>query len=177
MNLILVGARGSGKSAVARELTRMLEREAISTDVEIERRANASIKDYVGANGWKAFRILESEVVRDLAVQENIVLDTGGGVVARAENIAMLRANGIVFWLKASVETLAARIKPDTNRPSLTGEKNFIDEIAGILVEREPLYTSAAHYAVVTENRTVPDIAREIAGIFAAALPTDQPKS
>ena len=158
--------RGSGKSAVAEALAHALKRTVVSTDAEIERRAGCSIKDFVEQNRWDAFRKLESEVVRDLAGDGDRILDTGGGVVLRQANVEALRAHGRVFWLQAPVAVLAARIKGDHRRPSLTGAKSSVDEIAEVLAARAPLYAAAAHHVINTEDRAPDAIAVGIAALF-----------
>ncbi|HRI88163.1 MAG TPA: shikimate kinase [Candidatus Hydrogenedentes bacterium] len=163
MNVVLIGARGTGKSAVAKELAAILKRDAISSDAEIVRRIGMPIKDYVDAHGWDAFRAVESEVVAELSARDGIVIDTGGGAVTRPQNIEALRSNGTIFWLQASVETILSRIQHDTNRPSLTGTKSFTEEIAEVLAARTPLYTQAAHHTVTTDARTPRQIAENIA--------------
>lgn len=165
MNVVLVGSRGSGKSAVAKSLARVLARETVSTDTEVQRRAGCSIAEFVSREGWDSFRDLEEEVVRDIAAQKDLIIDTGGGVVLRQANVDALRANGCVFWLQAPIPVLAARIKDDTSRPSLTGTKSAVDELAEVLAARAPLYSAAAHYRIETDGQTPDEIADRIAQI------------
>jgi shikimate kinase len=162
MNVVLVGYRGTGKSAVAQVLARELGLRVVSLDAELQRRAGKSIPEIVQAVGWPGFRDLEEEMVRTFAAQDGQVIDCGGGVIEREANFAVLRAAGPVFWLQASVPTVVARIQGDTQRPSLTGAKSFTDEVAEVLERRTPLYQRIAHHAVDTDGRTVEDIAGEI---------------
>jgi shikimate kinase len=161
-NIVLIGARGSGKSAVSRELSRLTGRSAYSTDEEIVARAGSSIKNFVEAKGWDAFRDLESEVVREISTRDSLIIDTGGGAILRQENVDALRAGGHVFWLRAPAAVLADRIKDDTQRPSLTGRKSFVDEIEEVLAARTPLYTAAAHDIIDVETMTPIQIAENI---------------
>lgn len=162
----MIGARGSGKSAVARELSRLTGRSAYSTDEEIVLHAGSSIKDFVAANGWDAFRDLESEIVREISTRDSLIIDTGGGAILRQENVDALRSNGHVFWLRAPVAVLADRIKDDTKRPSLTGTKSFVEEIEEVLAVRTPLYTAAAHDIVDVEAKSPIQIAENILELF-----------
>lgn len=167
VNLVLIGYRGTGKSQLAKLLSQRLGMETLSTDAEIVRRAGCSIPDYVAANGWDKFRDLEVEVVRDASAQKRVILDTGGGAILRAENVAALKADGALFWLTASIETIVSRIQTDANRPSLTG-KSFTDEVAEVLAERTPIYAAAADFIVSTDGRSPEDCAQEIASLFKA---------
>jgi shikimate kinase len=158
-NLVLIGYRGTGKSTVAAILAERLGRGVISTDEEIVRRAGAPIPRIVEEHGWDWFRDLESAVVRDVAAGTGKILDCGGGAILREENRRALREKGVVVWLRASVDTIADRIRTDDQRPSLTGQKSFVDEIADVLEEREPVYREACHVEIDTENRSPAEIA------------------
>jgi shikimate kinase len=162
MNIVLIGYRGTGKSSVARILAARLGRELISTDKEIVQRAGRSVPEIVSQNGWEYFRDLESEVCREFADRDQLVIDTGGGAMLRSQNVEMLKRNGKLFWLTASVETIASRIGGDTQRPSLTGTKTFLEEIEDVLRERTPRYHAAADYIIPTEGQSVDQLAQVI---------------
>jgi shikimate kinase len=162
MNVVLIGYRGTGKSSVARIVAQRLGRKVLSTDAEVVRRANCTIPDIVEAHGWEHFRNLESEVCREVAKKDELIVDTGGGAILRPENVANLKANGKVFWLTAEVDTIASRIGTDTGRPSLTGTQTFIEEIEHVLQERLPKYHAAADHRIPTDGRTLDEIADDI---------------
>jgi shikimate kinase len=166
MNVVLVGYRGTGKSAVGSLLARQLGLRAVSLDAELQRRAGKSIPDIVQEVGWPGFRDLEEQVVATFAAQDGQVLDCGGGVIEREANFERLRAAGPVVWLKARTETIVRRIQGDTQRPSLTGAKSFTDEVDEVVQRRTPLYRRVAHHEVDTDGRTVEDIAAEVAGLI-----------
>lgn len=144
MNLVLIGYRGTGKSTVAKLLAKNLGMATLGMDAEIVARAGMAINDLVAARGWDHFRDLETAVAQDFAARENIIIDCGGGVIVRQANADALKTTGRVYWLKASIDLIVERIGGATDRPSLTGEKSFIDEIAEVLAERTPLYAAAA---------------------------------
>ena len=155
MNIVLIGYRGTGKSAVGRLLAARLGRELLSTDAEIVKRAQRSIPEIVAQEGWEYFRDLESAICRELADRDGLVIDTGGGAILRAQNVEMLKKGGTVFWLTASVETIVKRIGGDNQRPSLTGSKSFVDEIQDVLRERTPKYQAAADHSIATDDRSI----------------------
>ena len=162
MNVVLIGYRGTGKSTVADLVASALGATPFHTDIEIERRVGMRIADYVEANGWDAFRNVESEIVRSAGRLDEAVIDTGGGVVTREENIAALRENGVVFWLQALPETIRARIGTSADRPSLTGDRSFTDEIESVLEARAPMYAAAANHVVQTDGRKPDEIAARV---------------
>jgi len=162
MNVVLVGYRGTGKSAVGQLLADRLGLRVVSLDAELQRLAGKSIPEIVQEVGWPGFRDLEEQVVATFAAQDGQVIDCGGGVIEREANFERLRAAGPVVWLKASTATIVRRIQGDTQRPSLTGAKSFTDEVEEVLQRRTPLYRRIAHYEVDTDGRTIQDIADEI---------------
>ena len=162
MNIVLIGYRGTGKSTVGKVLAARLRRPIVSTDKEIVRRAGSSIPEIVAAHGWDYFRDLESTVCQELAGQDNLVIDTGGGAILRQQNVDVFKTSGRLIWLTASVETIASRIGGDTQRPSLTGTKSHVEEIRDVLTERIPKYQAAADLTIATDGRSIDDLATTI---------------
>jgi shikimate kinase len=162
MNLVLIGYRGTGKSTVGNVLAARLGRTVVSTDAEVVKRAGQSISQIVAQYGWDHFRDIESGVCQALAERDGLVIDTGGGAILRSQNVEALKKTGTLFWLTASVETITKRIGGDTQRPSLTGTKSFVEEIQDVLRERTPKYQAAADHLVATDGRSVIQIVDEI---------------
>jgi len=162
MNIVLIGYRGTGKSTVGKNLAERLGRDLVSTDAEIIRRARLPVPDIVQRFGWDHFRDLESEVCRDLAGKDRLIIDTGGGAILRQQNVDCLKKNGVLIWLTAAVPTIAERIGGDTQRPSLTGAKSFTEEVEEVLQERQPKYKSAANHIIETDGRSVAEVVEAI---------------
>ncbi len=165
MNIVLIGYRGTGKSVVGELLSRKLSRETISMDVEIVKKAGMSIPEFVEQNGWPGFRDLETKVAQELAGRDNIIIDCGGGVIERPENIPALRKNGMIFWLQASVDVIVGRIAGGTERPALTEGKSFTEEVAEVLDRRTPMYSEAAQHTINTDDMTPEQVADSILAI------------
>ena len=166
MNIVLIGYRGTGKSEVGALLARRLGMAYIGMDAAIVKRAGMSVPEIVAKFGWPHFRDLESAEARELAGRDNLVIDTGGGVIERPENVEVLRQNARVIWLKASVATIVARIQGGIERPALTAGKSFTDEVAEVLERRTPLYRSAAHDAIDTDPLTPEQVTDRIVEIW-----------
>lgn len=162
--LSLIGYRGTGKSTVGKRLARRLHWDWVDADNEIERRAGRTIKDIFATDGEPLFRQMERDVIAELLQREHLVLSTGGGAILNAETRNDLRAAGSVFWLVASVDTIASRILQDattsSRRPNLT--TGGIQEIREVLAKREPLYAECAHVTVNTEGLRLAEIVDKI---------------
>jgi shikimate kinase len=164
-NLVLIGYRGTGKSEVAKLLGKRLGMEVVSLDAEIVRQ-EGPIPDIVAKHGWPHFRDIESEVTKRVAARDGIIIDSGGGVILRSENVETLRRNGKLIWLRASVPVIVKRIEGGTQRPALTEGKSFTDEVEDVLRERTPLYEAAAHAQVDTDRRDLEQVAEEVRRLF-----------
>jgi len=162
MNIVLIGYRGTGKSTVAAMLGQRLGQKVISTDEEIVKEAKQSIPQLIEQFGWDHFRGLETQMCQKLTGKDNLVIDTGGGLILKEENVRMLKKNGKIFWLTAEVSTIASRISGDTQRPSLSGTKTFVEEIEEILEIRKPHYQAAADHVIPTDQISPDQIADAI---------------
>jgi shikimate kinase len=162
VNIVLIGYRGAGKSTVAGLLASALRMPMVSLDQEIVRREGHRIPEIVAAHGWGYFRDLESRVVDDYAGRNGWVIDAGGGVILREENVRNLRRNGILVWLSAPPSVLIQRIRDDGERPALKEGKTFLEEVEEVLKERLPLYRSAAHWSIDVSASTPEEISTRI---------------
>jgi len=139
---------------IGRLLAKRLGMEYIGMDAAIVKRAGMPIPEIVEKQGWPGFRDMESAEARELAGRDNLIIDTGGGIIERPENIETLQKNALMFWLKARVETIVARIQGGTERPALTEGKTFTEEVAEVLERRVPKYKDAANYEIETDQLT-----------------------
>jgi shikimate kinase len=140
-----------------------------AVDAEVVERAGKGVPEIVKERGWDGFRDLESEVVREAARRRGCVVDTGGGVILRDENVERLRESGTIFWLRADVADIVSRIGGDDQRPSLTGTRTSTDEVQEVLAERTPRYASAAHHQVNTSLLSLEEAVDRIVTLFKTA--------
>lgn len=166
MNIILIGYRGTGKSHVGQLLGKRFGRKVVCIDEEIVKTAGMPIPEIIEKFGWSQFRDLETAEARKLGEMKQLIIDCGGGIIERAENIEILRQNGRLFWLQASVESIVARIKEDTQRPALVAGKTFTEEVAEVLQRRTPRYKAAAHHQINTDNKTPEQVCELIAELW-----------
>src|SRR5947209_6786761 len=139
--LFLIGARGSGKTAVAQILAQRLQCAACDADALLEVRAGKTIRQIFAEEGEAGFRERESAMLREIADRRNHVIATGGGVVLRPENRELLR-RGRVVWLHAAPAVLWQRMQADATtaerRPNLA--EGGIAEVEALLRARIALY-------------------------------------
>ncbi|MHB9097018.1 MAG: shikimate kinase [Syntrophales bacterium] len=165
MNIILMGFRCTGKTSAGRRLAEELGVPFTDTDELIERRTGRLIPRIVAEQGWLAFRALERDVIREFAGTDRGVIALGGGAVCDAENVELLKTNGIFVLLSACPEAITARMGKDAaqgaERPSLTGAPS-LDEIRAVMAEREPIYRRLADIVVDTTEIEADRVAEKI---------------
>lgn len=152
---------GAGKTAIGRELARLLGRNFIDTDQEIERRTGADIALIFEKEGEAGFRRRERELIEELTRRDNIVLATGGGAVLDPANRECLKSRGFVIYLQASVRAQSSRTARGRHRPLLAGEDRE-SRLQEIFRARAPLYEGLAELTVQTDAGRVPTLARQI---------------
>lgn len=152
---------GSGKTAVGKQLSRLLEMQFYDSDAEIERVTGVDIPFIFEKEGEAKFRERECEVIDALTQLNGIVLATGGGAILAAQNREHLQARGKVVYLRTSVEQQLDRTKHGRHRPLLnTGDPE--ERLRGLIATRAPLYESIATIVVSTDHRRVAVVAGEI---------------
>jgi shikimate kinase len=152
---------GAGKSAVGRQLAKMLHLSFVDSDDEIESRTGVDIPFIFEKEGEDGFRKREAKVIDDLSAMDGIVLATGGGAVVDPQNRSHLGARGFVVYLFTSVDQQVARTLKGRERPMLA--KGDSREILEDLMEyRDPLYRDIADLTVETDGRKVKAVAGEI---------------
>ena len=157
---------GTGKTAVGRELARLLHMRLIDIDTGIEEVAGMRIPDIFSRFGEAWFRDIETKVIRKYAALDHAVISTGGGAVLREENVEALRKNGIIFCLIASPDTILKRTDGNDDRPLLKSD-DPLRKIIELMHYRRPFYEKAG-IMIDTEDKSPLQVAEEIAGIYRA---------
>ena len=151
-HIILIGFMGCGKSTIGRILHRMLGDPLVDLDQLIEEKAGMAITDIFARRGEPFFRMLEAAVLQELAAPgPRKIVSTGGGIVTRRRNRALLRQLGFVVWLQAPVDAILERTRRNRDRPLLNTE-NPREKVEALLNQRIPLYENTAHLAIDTSN-------------------------
>jgi shikimate kinase len=160
-NLFLIGPMGAGKSAVGRQLARMLHLDFVDSDEEIENRTGVDIPFIFEKEGEEGFRKREVKMIDELSQRQGVVLATGGGAILDPDSRSHLGARGFVIYLFTTVQQQLDRTQRGRNRPLLeNGDKEGVLE--KLMTERDPLYREIADLTVETDGRRVQAVARDI---------------
>lgn len=162
--LWLIGMMGSGKTSVGRAVAASTRTRFIDLDAEVCDIVGMSIPEFWILHGEPAFRDVEEQVVGRMAGNPAVAA-AGGGVVIRPINVKRMRGSGLVIWLRAEPEVLAARLGSGNGRPLLE-EAGVEPTLVSLLKERADAYAAAAHHTVDTDGLSVDEVAEEVIGLW-----------
>lgn len=160
-NIFLIGFMGSGKSTIARELSKQLGVAQVEMDEMIVEEQGMPITEIFEKYGEEHFRDIETELVCRLQEKDGVVVSCGGGAVLREENRRIMKQSGCIVLLMAKPETILARVKHSTNRPVLNGHMN-VEYITELMERRRSCYEDAADVRVETDGKRIGEICEEI---------------
>jgi shikimate kinase len=123
--IYLVGFMAAGKTTVARALAKRLDWRAADVDELIEARERLSVADIFAKHGEAYFRAVERAVLVDQLQQRHVVVATGGGTFADAQNRAAINRDGVSVWLDVPLDLLVARMPADGRRPLAADRAGF----------------------------------------------------
>jgi shikimate kinase len=163
-NIILIGFMASGKTEIGRKLAEKLVWSFFDTDKRIEELAKKSIKHIFEQDGEDKFRELETQVSKELAIYEECVIATGGGIITREENIEALKEAGVVVFLKINSATVLRRVKDPTTRPLMnypTAEERR-EKVEELMAKRAALYENCADIVIEANDDNIEQNAERI---------------
>ena len=168
--IILIGYMGSGKSTIAKLLSKSMHYEFLDLDEIIEKEQNASVSAIFERKGEVYFRKLEHEVLkRILQSESNMVLSLGGGTPCFSNNQELLKQEDIdTIYLKTSTDKLYERLRTQkANRPLIANksEDEMKEFIAKHLFERS-FYYNQAKYIVTTDDKSPQETVLEIQSLL-----------
>jgi shikimate kinase len=157
MKVVLIGFMGSGKSTVARELASLLEVGVLDMDAVLEEDLKMTTADFFKEEGEENFRRYETGLAKQLAVESNAVIATGGGVVESSEAMQPLCENASVIYLYIDFQTSVGRVG-DTDRPLMKDK----DAALVLFNTRQKLYQKYATITIDARIKTPEQLAIEI---------------
>lgn len=149
--IFLIGPMGSGKTTVGRALAELLALEFVDIDQQIEARCGVEVDRIFEIEGEAGFRQRESDMLAELSGRPDTVLATGGGSVLNPDNRALMRRQGLVLWLRTSVDQQLERLERDRHRPLLRAPDRR-QRLLTLAAERDPLYAACADLVVDSCN-------------------------
>ncbi len=168
MNIVIVGAKASGKSTIGKELSKLLEIPYSETDDIIEsmyeketstKKTCKEIYDLIDENG---FRKKEEEAVEAISCSNWNIIICGGSTFMSQQNRNILRKNAIIVFCECDNNTLWHRIKK--NITSLHGLNKTImqESYKKDAVLKNEIYTPFADIIIDTSKKSPGELAEDL---------------
>ncbi|HCN70632.1 MAG TPA: transcriptional regulator [Pusillimonas sp.] len=109
--IALVGLRGAGKSSAGPLLARALEMPFVELNTLVAERAGMALSEVFSIYGQAGFRRLERDCLEQvIAHYPQVIIATGGGIVAEPATYELLLHSFLVCWLHATPEVHFQRV-------------------------------------------------------------------
>ncbi len=157
--VVLVGPPGSGKTATAAALAKLLGTTSRDTDEDVEATTGSRVGDLFVEHGEEHFRSLERLAVAAALDEHDGVLAVGGGAVLDPDTRDRLVGHIVVF-LDVGIKDAASRIGLNRDRPLLLGNPRA--QWIRLMEQRRPVYEEVASVTVGTDGLSPEQVADEI---------------
>ena len=142
----------AGKSSIGRVLSQHFKLDFYDLDEEIEKYAGMTNEEICRTSGEAEFRKIETHVTSMMANTEDAVIATGGGIVTKPENMALLKCEGsLVVYIHRDFYKLATTPRKVRDKRPVLREANF-QELFTLYKTRLPLYKKYADIEVRNDN-------------------------
>ena len=159
--VLLIGMMGSGKSTIGRLLSEATGWPYLDNDDLVRASHGATARQILAQRGEAAMRAAESEALaRGVREPAPSLIGVAAGTILEPANRSLLRAGGVVAWLRADAAAIESRAIGADHRPWLdTGGSTWIRDT---VTERDPLYASVADCVIDTGTRPAAESAADL---------------
>lgn len=150
-NIVLIGMPGAGKSTLGVLLAKSVNYSFLDTDLVIQQRQKRKLYEIIEEQGIDAFLDIENSTLQDIEVK-NTVIATGGSAVYGMKAMEHLRENGIIVYIRLSLEEIERRVNNIKTRGIAMKKGKTLADVYG---ERIPLYEKYADIVVDGDSTTI----------------------
>ena len=144
--IVLIGYMGSGKTTVGKALGKEIGLPFYDLDWYIESRMRKKVSQIFAERGEEGFRVIERNMLHEVAEFEDVVISCGGGTPCFFDNMDYLNSQAQVVYLRCEPVVLRKHLLMGKgDRPLLKGKspEELITYIREQLEYREQFYTKA----------------------------------
>jgi XRE family transcriptional regulator, aerobic/anaerobic benzoate catabolism transcriptional regulator len=154
--IALIGLRGAGKSTLGRILAQTLSYPFVELDQRIEELSGMDTAQIHMMLEQSVYRRYEFDALESLVngKHEGLVIATPGSIVSETQTYSYLLRTCFTVWIKASPEEHMTRVVAQGDMRPMAGNREAMNDLRRILVNREPLYAKA-DATVDTSHRPV----------------------
>ena len=163
-NIVLIGMPGSGKSTMGVLLAKQINYNFLDADLLIQSQCDHTLQKILEAMGPDGFIQVENQVLCDIDC-ERTVIATGGSAIYSEEGMQHLADNGIIVYLKTSLDELESRVGGLHERGVVMKEGIGMN-LASIYEERLPIYEHYAQITVETDGHNLREASEHLIDIL-----------
>jgi len=161
--IVLIGFMGSGKTTIAKMLSKRLGIKWVDIDSLVEKEVGITIPEIFERYGERFFREKEKEKLKEvLKSKEDMVISTGGGLPALENSMDLINRFSVSIYLESSFDALWERISKDSYRPLVKLGRKKLKEI---FEQRVPFYRKAK-FSVRTDKLSPEETVEEVLRIL-----------
>ncbi len=155
---------GAGKTTAGRKLAGLLGYRFTDIDSLIEAGECMPVSDIFRMKGEEWFREKESEILKNLSLDDRLVVATGGGLPCFHNNMEWMNSHGVTVYLRMDPDALYRRLLKGRQKRPLIKDKSgpeLLRYIQETLKIREPFYLRS-HLHAEGKNLDVKSLAQRI---------------
>jgi shikimate kinase len=165
IRVVLMGMMGAGKTTIGRLLATRLGALYLDNDEAIRGMTGREPAEIGDTDGEAALHQLESEALGwALDGPPPMIVGAAGGIIEDPHAIELLGDDTTVVWLRATPETLLARIGAGHGRRA---EATDLDWITQRAIERDPAYRALADLVIDVDDLTPDEVVDRLAASLA----------
>ena len=143
-NIVLIGMPACGKSVTGVLLAKILRKKFIDGDLAIQETTGKTLQQIIDEMGNDTFKEIERQVLCGLKAK-NAVIATGGSAVYYPDAMSELGREGIIVYIKISIDQVKDRLNNITTRGVAMAPGQTLDSL---YEERSALYEKYADVVV-----------------------------
>ncbi|KZT71160.1 Pentafunctional AroM protein [Daedalea quercina L-15889] len=147
-SVVIIGMRGSGKTYIGELASSILGWKFLDADAVFEDKHQVGVHAFVSRDGWPAFRVAETDILRELLDSNPTghIISLGGGIVETPAARDLLKAyakRGPVVHIVREIDEVVKYLGEETARPA------YGEPIIDVFQRREPWFTECCSYVFV----------------------------
>lgn len=181
--VFLTGFMASGKSTIGQILANTIGWSFYDLDLIIEKREGKRIRQIFEVEGEAYFRDLETKILKELFDLNKSIIALGGGTIIHADNLKLIKDNGLLIYLESSPEETYKRLRFKRDRPMMLFNSSdepthdeYIARINELLNLRKKFYDQA-DIKFNTDNIKIGRSVDRLASIIKKELNLNETKS